>query len=152
SDRELADGVTEGRFSHIGITLELGVEPDWFTTAIPVDEEWRREWSKFGYGRQLGQAFAEAGGARYLRTQERPIRPWTPPGPVEHDDSYVTARRIQNWLQAWSFFAGARAVDGFGAEFADELFASLKDQVAHLRAHISPERNHRTLELFALFL
>src|SRR5262249_9959624 len=63
-----------------------------------------------------------------------------------------TARRIQNWLQAWSLFTEAPGFKTFSEGFTDLLFASLGDQVARLRAHVSPERNHRTLELFALFL
>jgi hypothetical protein len=152
SDRALADGVTAGRFTHIGITLELGVEPDWLSEPLLEDEEWRREWSKFGYGRQLGRAFCDTGDDRYLRTWERLVRSWIVQVPLDRDDSYVTARRIQNWIQAWSLFSETPAFTGFSAGFGELLFTSLGAQVAHLRAHLSPERNHRTLELFALFL
>ena len=58
-DRALSDAVCAGRFTHLGITLDLGVEPDWLTAEVPVDKEWRREWSKFGYGRNLARAFGE---------------------------------------------------------------------------------------------
>ena len=75
-DRALSDDVCAGRFSHLGITLELGVEPDWLTTNVPADKEWQREWSKFGYGRNLGQAFVETNDARYLRAWERLVRSW----------------------------------------------------------------------------
>src|SRR5262249_6315156 len=114
-ERDIADGAVRGCFTHIGITLEMGVEPDWLTSAVPVDEEWRREWSKFGYGRQLGQAFAETAEPRYLRTWERLVLSWAAQVPVAWDDSYVTARRIQNWLQAWTLFTAADGFEGFSA-------------------------------------
>jgi hypothetical protein len=151
-DRELADGVAAGRFTHIGVTLELGVEPDWLTEPLPQDIEWRMEWSKFGYGRQLGRAFCDTSDEKYLRTWERLVRSWIAQVPIDRDDSYVTARRIQNWLQAWSLFSESQAFQGFSDGFGDLLFKSLGAQVMHLRDHLSPERNHRTLELFALFL
>jgi len=151
-DHELADAVCAGRFTHVGVTLELGVEPDWLTDPFPADKEWRREWSKFGYGRTLAQAFGETSDARYLDTWERLVHSWIAQVRFDEDTSYVIARRIQNWLQAWSLFAEAPGFVGFGEGFADRLFSSLRDQVAHLRSNISPERNHRTLELFALFL
>ena len=34
----------------------------------------------------------------------------------------------------------------------EPLLASITAQVAHLRTHLTPERNHRTLELYALFV
>src|SRR2546425_703558 len=64
-DPALADAVCAGCFSHLGITLDLGPEPDWLTAEFPADKEWRREWSKFGYARTLAQAFGETNDARY---------------------------------------------------------------------------------------
>jgi hypothetical protein len=151
-DRALADAVCAGRFTHIGITLDLGLEPDWLNAEFPADKEWRREWSKFGYGRNLAQAFCETNDARYLRVWERLVRSWNLQVSVDHDSSFVTARRIRNWIHAWTLFAEAPGFTGFAGGFTEQLFASLRDQVAHLRVHLSPERNHRTLELLTLFL
>ncbi|HEY6195373.1 MAG TPA: alginate lyase family protein [Candidatus Eisenbacteria bacterium] len=151
-DPATADDVCAGRFTHLGITLDLGLDPDWLTAELPADKEWRREWSKFGYGRDLARAFGETNDARYVRAWERLVRSWILDVPIDHDDSFVVARRIQNWIHAWTLFTEAPGFAGFADGFTDQLLASLKDQVAHLRARVSPERNHRTLELFALFL
>jgi hypothetical protein len=151
-DRAVAESVCAGRFTHAGLTLSLGVEPDWTTRELPPDAEWRIEWSKFYYGLSLAHAYRETGDGRYPRAWERLVRSWIEQVTVGFDSSDVTARRVQNWIYAWDLFASAPRAARFNAGFEDKLLASLAEQVAHLRAHLTPERNHRTLELYALFV
>jgi hypothetical protein len=151
-DLALAESVCAGRFTHAGVTLDLGVEPDWTTRALPPDAEWRIEWSKFYYGLDLAHAYRETGGERYPRAWERLVRSWIEQVPAGSDSSDVTARRVQNWVYAWDSFAGAPRAARFTEGFEEKLLASLAEQVAHLRDHLTPERNHRTLELYALFV
>jgi hypothetical protein len=152
--RELAvaEAVCAGRFTHAGVMLELGCEPDWLTPALPPDAEWRIEWSKFYYGLDLAHAFHTTGDPRFPRAWERLVRSWLRQVPVGFDSSDVTARRIQNWIYAWDSFVNAAYFDDFTEGFEAELLASLAAQIKHLRAHLTPERNHRTLELYALFV
>src|SRR4051812_50182614 len=70
-DRALADKVRAGRFTELGLTLDLGPDPDWLGAELPADVEWRIAWSKFYFGLDLAHAFAETGDAGYLRTWER---------------------------------------------------------------------------------
>lgn len=151
-DRAVAEAVCAGRFTHAGVTLELGREPDWLTAAFPPDAEWRIEWSKFYYGLDLAHAYSETGDARFPSAWERLVRSWIEQVPVGFDTSDVSARRIQNWIYAWDSFAGASRFDDFAEGFEEELLASLAAQVGHLRANLTAERNHRTLELYALFV
>jgi hypothetical protein len=151
-DLTVAEAVCRGRFTHAGVTLELGCEPDWLTSAFPPDAEWRIEWSKFYYGLDLAHAYRETGDARFPSAWERLVRSWIRQVPVGFDTSDVSARRIQNWIYVWDSFAGAPGFEGFAEGFEDELLASLARQVTHLRENLSAERNHRTLELYALFI
>ena len=151
-DRAVADAVRAGRFTHCGVTRSLGTEPDWLGAALPEDEEWRIEWVKFYYGLDLAHAFRETGDAAYLHAWERLVRSWLEQVPPDHDPSEIAARRIQNWLYAWGSFASAPTFPGLAPSLAEELLASLAAQAAHVRATLTPERNHRTLELYALFL
>ncbi|HEX8722079.1 MAG TPA: alginate lyase family protein [Pyrinomonadaceae bacterium] len=151
-DLAVAEAVCAGRFTHAGVTLELGREPDWLTSAFPEDAEWRIEWSKFYYGLDLAHAYRETGDARFPSAWERLVRSWVRQVPVGFDVSDVSARRILNWIYAWDSFANESRFDGFAAGFEDELLASLAAQVGHLRGHLTAERNHRTLELYALFV
>ena len=151
-DRAVAESVCEGVFTHAGLTLALGAEPDWTTRALPPDAEWRIEWSKFYYGLDLSHAYRETCDERYPRAWERLVRSWIEQVPVGFDSSDVAARRVQNWIYAWDSFAGAPRPARFTEGFEEKLLASITEQVAHLREHLTPERNHRTLELYALFV
>ena len=64
--------------------------------------------------------------------------------PADHDPSEVTARRILNWIYAWQRLPEAA--------IGEELVESLREQAIHVREHLTAERNHRTLELYALLL
>jgi Heparinase II/III-like protein/Heparinase II/III N-terminus len=151
-DHVVAETVCAGRFTHAGLTLELGREPDWLTPLLPPDVEWRIEWSKFYYGLDLAHAFHTTGDTRFPGAWARLVRSWIRQVPVGFDSSDVTARRIQNWIYAWDSFVNTSRFDNFTAGFEAELLASIAAQINHLRAHLTPERNHRTLELYALFI
>lgn len=151
-DRTIAEAAVQGRFTHAGLTLELGVEPDWLHAAFPRDAEWRIEWSKFYYGLNLAHAFVETGEPRFLDTWQQLVQSWIRQVPIDRDPSDVVGRRIQNWIYAWNLFATTPHFPGFAQAFMDDLLASLTTQVQHLRANLTPERNHRTLELYALFV
>ena len=146
-DVTVADDACEGRFTIAGVTLELGTPPDWLTGAVPDDEEWRIEWYKFYYGLDLAHAFAVNGNEKYRHNWQQLVQSWIAQMPVGCDSTDVAARRIQNWIYAWNAFGG-----DFDPEFEAQLVNSLAAQVDHLRHHLTSERNHRTLELYALFI
>jgi len=151
-DLELAEQVCLGQFTHAGITLSLSTRPDWLTSAFPDDAEWRIEWSKFYYGLDLAAAFEETGDPKFLYTWQDLVRTWIEQVPIDIDPTDVIGRRIQNWIYTWNRFAVAPAFPGFSEEFADQLLDSLAAQIAYLRLNLAAERNHRTLELYALFI
>ena len=153
-DRGVAEEVCAGRFTHVGTTLELGVEPDWLGARLPHDAEWRIEWTKFYYGLDLAHAFGETGERRFLAAWERLVRSFIRQVPLgaRTDTSDVAARRMQNWIYAWSAFATAPRYPGLAPEFEEELLESLRQHCDYVRRHLTAERNHRTLELYALFI
>jgi hypothetical protein len=148
----VAEDVLRGRFRHAGITLELGEQPDWHSDALPADAEWRIEWSKFYYGLDLAHAFGVAGDVRFLDAWEQLVLSWIDQVAADFDPSDVAARRILNWIYAWQGFAASAGFPGLAHGSAERILASLRDQLGHVRAHLTPERNHRTLELYALFI
>jgi hypothetical protein len=151
-DLAVAEAVAAGRFSYFGTTLELGLDPDWTGADLPADEEWRIAWSKFYEGLDLAHAFRETGERRFLEAWEALVSSWIGRVPVGGDSSDVAARRVQNWIYAWQRFASAPSFDGLSPGLAEELVASIGEQSAWIRDHLTPARNHRTLELYALFL
>jgi uncharacterized heparinase superfamily protein len=139
-DPAIARDAIEGRFTVAGHTLELGTDPDW-TAGLAGDEEWRIEWVKFAWGLDL----ATAGGPEGLAAWERYTASWRRQMAPDSDPSEVTARRILNWIYAWQRLAGA-------PDDPDAIARSIAEQAAHVRANLTPGRNHRTLELYALFV
>jgi uncharacterized heparinase superfamily protein len=145
-DRALADALTRGHVSFAGESRELGLEPDWLHAPLPDDEEWRIDWVKFYYGLDLADAFRATGDRRYLDAWERLVASFIVQVPPDHDPSDVTARRILNWLYAW------QRLPECSETVAQALVESLREQAVHVRDTLTPERNHRTLELYALLL
>ena len=143
-DRDVAEAVAAGRFTHAGETRALGVVPDWLGSDLPADEEWRIEWVKFYYGLDLAHAFRATGEERFREAWELLVASWIRQVPPDHDSSDVTGRRILNWIYAWQALQPT-ALDAL-------LEESLAAQTRHVRATLTPERNHRTLELYALLL
>ncbi len=152
TDRALADAVCKGIFTNAGQTIAIGTETDWLTSKLPSDEEWKIEWYKFYFGLDLAHAFAITGAEIYRSTWKRLVQSWIAQMPVGGDSSDVAARRIQNWIYAWNAFTRVSQTSGAELEFENYLVCSLAAQVRHLRQHLTAERNHRTLELYALFI
>ncbi len=150
--REVADSVRAGRFEYFGQQVELGTAPDWTGAELPADEEWRIAWSKFYDGLDLAHAFAETGDIGFLRTWERLVASWIRQVPVGWDSSDVAARRVQNWIYAWQRFAAARAFPGLAPGLDAAIARSVTEQAAFIRSNLTPARNHRTFELYTLFL
>jgi Heparinase II/III-like protein/Heparinase II/III N-terminus len=151
-NRRLADDACLGRFTELGQALELGIEPDWLGASLPADEEWRIAWSKFYVGLDLAAASHETGQRRYQLAWERLVSSWIDRVPVGVDPSDAVARRILNWVYAWNTFADTPGFPGLGPGLATRVVESIAAQIGWLRAHLTPARNHRTLELYSLFI
>lgn len=151
-DRTVAEQVCAGQFSQNGVTLELGLDPNWMLAGLREDEEWRIAWSKFYFGLNLASAYAETGERRFQHAWERLVDSWIRRVPIDFDPTDAIGRRIQNWIYAWSMFARAPQFNGFSDGLAEKIVASLAEQTRYLRNHLTAERNHRTLELYALFI
>lgn len=154
NDRTVADDVRHGRFTHAGITLDLGTEPDWTGAELPADVEWRIEWTKFYYGLDLASAYLATGDIGFLRTWEGLVGSWIRQCRPDADPSDVAARRMQNWTYAWSGFASSPDFPGLRAGLDEVVLDSLTAHVRVVRDHLTSEvfRNHRVLELYALLV
>ena len=151
-DRAVADDAVAGRFTENGLTLALGPEPDWLGAGFPADEEWRIAWSKSYWGLDLAAAYTDTGDASYPRAWERLVRSFAEQVPAGLDPSDAVGRRLLNWVYAWNAFARAPGFDGLAGGLEGVLLESIAEQAAWLRANVTKARNHRTLELYALFV
>jgi len=151
-DCRIADDVCLGKFTENGVTLELGLEPNWLKDGLPHDEEWQIAWIKFYFGLDLAAAFAETGEIRFKHAWEKLVESWIQQAPADFGPTDAHGRRIQNWIYAWNIFADSPHFAGLSEGLDEKIVASVAEQARYLRAHLTAERNHRTLELYALLM
>lgn len=147
------DALLAGRFEFNGETHQLSDPVDWMHNPS-TDVEWHILLHKGYYLPGLGRAFLQSGDVRYARRWVQLLDGWmrsVPPGFIAAD---VTGRRVQNWLYSLGAFVHHGATQRAPVEpaFLRRLLQSLHEQVEFLCANLTPKRNHRTLELFAIFL
>jgi uncharacterized heparinase superfamily protein len=148
--RDRIDALVAGRFELNGETHALPHPMDWLHNPS-ADLEWHIMLHKFYYAVGLGAAYRECRDERYLRRWVELTETWIEQTPPDFIASDVTGRRVQNWIYAFHLFVvEARAPLPRG--FLTRFLASIDEQVRHLCAHLAPERNHRTLALYAIFL
>ncbi len=130
------------------------------TTSAPIrwtenpshDREWLILFHKFYYSVGLGMAYHETEAPRYAEKWVDLTSSWIDAVPLDFLPSDVAGRRIQNWIFAHYYFVTLHQPTGIGSEFYVRFLESLHRQICYLREHLTPARNHRTLELCAIFL
>ncbi|MEZ5500909.1 MAG: alginate lyase family protein [Steroidobacteraceae bacterium] len=151
SSREQADRIVAGKFCFNGECHALTEGFDWQINPSQ-DVEWHILLHKFYYATGLSLAWRETGDARYLATWTTLTESWisqVPPGFIAAD---VTGRRVQHWVYAFHHFVLQQPAAVLPSGFLHRFLASLEEQVAFLAANLTAKRNHRTLELHAIFL
>ena len=149
--RAKVEAMMDGLFEFNGEAHPLPDPLPWLDN--PSDDvEWHILLHKFYYAVGLGMRFAETHDERYVRRWTALIDGWiatTPPGFIATD---VTGRRVQNWIYSYYYFVTTAGESPVDAAFHRRLLNSLAEQVDHLCDNLTPARNHRTLELYAIFL
>ncbi len=150
TSRAKADEILSNRFDFNQERYELEPGFDW--TANPsADIEWLIVLHKFYYSAGLGLAFDETRDERYAAKWMELTDSWIATVPMGFLPSDVAGRRIQNWISAHYYFVTLNATPSLTPEFYARFLNSLCEQVRHLVANLTPVRNHRTLELWAIF-
>jgi hypothetical protein len=152
ASRAVAEEVCAGKFTENGTTLELGLNPNWQAGGLNEDEEWQIAWIKFYFGLHLATAFAETGELRFQYAWESLVDSWIRQAQPDLGPADAFGRRIQNWIYAWNIFASSPHFRGFNNGLEERIVVSLAQQTGHLINHLEAERNHRTLELYALLV
>jgi uncharacterized heparinase superfamily protein len=139
------DQLRVGCFTVHGETHAIGDPVDWLHN--PSDDiEWHIVLHKFFHAPGLVQAWIESGDAAYFDLCEDHVLSWiacVEPGFIAAE---VTGRRIRNWVYMLSLLGDQKSA------FCRTVEHSLQEQVAWLANNLHQARNHRTLELFAIFI
>lgn len=138
-------------FEFNGETHAFGLNVDWKTN--PSDDiEWHIMLHKFYYAVGLGRRFQETGDRRYADQWIALCSSWMEQTPVGFIAADVTGRRVQNWVYAYHYFVHQHPETPIPSGFHYDYLRSLARQVRFLCNNLHPARNHRTLELYAIFL
>ncbi len=144
-------GILENRFDFNEEVFQFQGEPDWLNNPSS-DIEWAIMLHKFYYAVGLGLTYQQTGDSRYVDKWQALTASWIHNVPMDYLSSDVTGRRIQNWIFAHYYFVNVGSQAAINPEFYQKFLQSLHQQTSHLCAHLTPARNHRTLELYTLFL
>jgi hypothetical protein len=149
--REKIDAILANRFSFNAESYQFDNSPDWLNNPSR-DIEWAIMLHKFYYAVGLGMAFQETGNARYAEKWIKLTSSWIETVPIDILSSDVAGRRVQNWIFAHFYFVSECSSKAITPEFYLRFLESIHDQVEWLCHHLTPARNHRTLELYTIFL
>ena len=145
-----AEPILRNDFTLNNETHHLGDDFDWLHNPS-ADLEWLILLHKFYYSRDLALAYDYSGDERYADKWVTLVDSWFEQVPDGFVNSQVTGRRLQQWLLAYHYFVPGRHCQAITAEFLLALLASIQTQAVFLSENLTPEGNHRTIELYAIF-
>lgn len=128
----------------------LAADFDWLVNPSR-DPEWQILLHKFYYSRDLALAYDYTCDERYAAKWVDLVDSWIRKVPDGFVNSQVTGRRLQQWLLAYHYFIPNRLCLAISADFLQSLLRSMQSQAIFLSKHLTPEGNHRTIELSAIF-
>jgi hypothetical protein len=148
---ERADRILKNEFNFNNEAHRLPDSFDW-TVNPSRDIEWLILLHKFYYSRDLAAAYDFTREERYANKWTQLVSSWIQEVPEGFIDSQVTGRRLQQWLLAYHYFVPRRRSTTITPLFLADFIRSVHAQTLYLSEHLTPEGNHRTIELYAIFL
>jgi Heparinase II/III N-terminus/Heparinase II/III-like protein len=148
---EPAEQILNNRFNLNNETHQLATNFDW-TVNPSNDLEWLILLHKFYYLKDLARAYDINQDERYAAKWQNFLSGWISQVPEGFIDSQVTGRRLQQWLLAYQYFVAKWRSPTITPEFFCRFLHSVHAQTQYLCGHLTAEGNHRTLELYAIFL
>jgi Heparinase II/III N-terminus/Heparinase II/III-like protein len=149
--RAAIDNILCNRFDLVGESHQLAPNFDWLANPSQ-DLEWLIMLHKFYYAVGLGAAYHDTNDRRYVEKWVALTSSWIDAVPIEFPSGDAVGRRIQNWIFAHYYFVTVGDGVQLSAAFYVRFLESIYQQVNYLCRHLTPARNHRTIELYSIFL
>jgi len=146
-----ADKVMENIYTFNNETYPLGENFDWKVNPSQ-DIEWLILLHKFYYAGDLGAAYEYSGDEKYARKWVELLHAWIEHVPDGFINSQVTGRRLQQWVLSYRYFISTTPSSSVKPDFFIQFLESLYSQTCYLSENLTPVGNHRTIELYAIFL
>lgn len=149
-----ADQVLRNCFELVGEAHTLPAQFSWLHNPSR-DSEWQIAQHKFYFAVDLAQAYRHTGNPAYLHKWVALIESWLAEmgsGAITTSDAQVEAKRVEHWLRSLVALRGTPAAQLISAPFLRSLLARIASETLYITQHLKPVRNHRTFQLFAVFL
>jgi hypothetical protein len=146
-----ADRILVNEFNFNNETYTLANSFDWKINPS-MDLEWLILLHKFYYLKDLAGAYDYTQDECYAAKWVGLIDSWITQAPDGFIDSQVTGRRVQQWLLSYQTFVTQWRSPSVTSDFFERFLYSINSQTHYLCKYLTPEGNHRTLELYAIFL
>jgi uncharacterized heparinase superfamily protein len=119
------------------------------------DKEWQIAHHKFYFAVDLARAWRETGDPAYLERWRELIASWLDEmgtGFITASDAQVEAKRVEHWITSFLLLRGTSWAEHVCGEFLRRFLERIATETAYIAANLRPARNHRTFQLYALFL
>jgi hypothetical protein len=149
-----ADKVLAGRFDIVG---EEHILPPGFSWGHNPsrDKEWQIAQHKFYFAVNLAHAWRETGDPRYLVRWRDLIGSWLDQmgtGFIAASDAQVEAKRVEHWILSFLLLQGTGWEQHASGEFLRRFLGRIAAEAAYITRNLRPARNHRSFQLYAVFL
>ncbi len=146
-----ADQIIEHVFSFNNETHHFSKSFDWKVNPSH-DIEWLILLHKFYFANDLGKAYAYSKNEKYAKKWVELLLSWIKNVPEGFINSQVTGRRVQQWVLSYRYFIPESACAEIQPFFLIAFLKSIHLQVRYLTKNLTASGNHRTIELYAIFL
>lgn len=149
-----AEALLAGHFTYIGETHHLRPGFSWKRNPS-IDKEWQIAHHKHYFAIDLCQAWRLTGERRYLDGWVDLTSSWLDEmgsGFISASDAQVEAKRLESWITAYLVLRQAETPAPLPSEFICRLIARFGSEAAYISRNLKPSRNHRTFQLYAMFL
>lgn len=149
-----ADEVLAGRFRLVGETYDLAPGFSWQDNPSR-DKEWQIAHHKFYFAVDLAQAWRARGDVRYLEAWRGLIGSWLGEmgsGFIAASDAQVEAKRVEHWVTSFHLLQGTDWARHVSGTFLRAFIGRIAEEARYIARNLRPSRNHRTFQLYAMFL
>jgi hypothetical protein len=149
-----ADRVLSHRFEAVGEEYTLPPGFSWKFNPSR-DKEWQIAHHKFYFAMDLAQAWRATDDPRYLLRWGELLDSWLGEmgsGFITASDAQVEAKRLEHWIVSFLLLAGTRWPNHIDGNFLRRFVERIGAEAEYVAANLKPARNHRTFQLYSIFL
>lgn len=149
-----ADAVLDNRFTYTGETYRFDPGFSWKPNPS-TDKEWQIAFHKHYFLIDLAQAYRHTGDKAYLLRWRDLLNSWMAEmgsGYITLSDAQVEAKRMESWVTSFMLLAGTDWHRSISGGFLRRFLTRISGETDYIGDHLKPVRNHRTFQLYAIYL